>query len=135
MAHDGGPVLSAARRRVRYFVLAIATIVVGLTVHLGGGVLPPTFRDVLGDALWAAMIVWWIGVAVPHVPLPARGVAALLICVAVETSQRWHTPVLDQLRSTLPGQLVLGSGYDPRDFLAYAAGVALAVVLARTCVE
>ena len=69
--------------------------------------------------------------AAPQLPLRTRGLAALAVCVAVELSQRYHTPVLDALRRTLPGHLLLGSGYDPRDFLAYAAGVAFAVVLAH----
>lgn len=119
-----------SRRRARYLVLAIGTIAVGLAVHLGGSVLPPVFRDFLGDVLWAMMIVWWMGVAAPRLPLRTRGLAALVVCVTVELSQRYHAPLLDALRGTLPGHLVLGSGYDPRDFLAYAAGVIVAAALA-----
>jgi hypothetical protein len=119
------------RTRLRYLALAIATIVVGLIVHRDGSALSPATRDVLGDALWAMMIVWWMGVVAPRLPLSARGFAAFCVCVFVELSQRYHTPWLDSVRQTLPGQLVLGSGYDPRDFLAYAAGVVVAVVLAQ----
>ena len=100
-------------------------------MHLGGGFLPPAARDILGDALWAMMIVWWIGVLAPTLPLRTRGLAAFVVCAAVELSQRWRAPWLDALRSTLPGHLVLGSGYHPRDFLAYAAGVIAAIVVAR----
>ena len=121
--------------RVRYFSLAMATIAVGVLIHFRGGFLPPVVRDVLGDALWGAMIVWWMGVAAPRASLRGRGVAAFAICVAVELSQAFHTPSLDALRQTVPGQLVLGSDYDPRDFLAYAAGVVAAVVLAGEIVE
>jgi len=78
------------------------------------------------------MIVWGMGVAGPRLPRRTRGLAAFAVCVAVEISQRYHTPSLDALRRTLPGHLVLGSGYDLRDFLAYAAGVVVALVLDRT---
>jgi Protein of unknown function (DUF2809) len=122
-------------RRMRYLVLAIATIAVGVMVHLGGSFLPPVARDVIGDALWAMMMVWWMGVAAPRLPLRTRGLAALAICIGVELSQRYHTPFLDALRRTLPGHLLLGSGYDPRDLLAYAAGVVVAVVLAHVKAE
>ncbi len=122
-------------RRLRYLFLAIATIGIGLIVHFDGRVLSFRVRDVLGDALWAMMMVWWMGVALPRVRLSARGLAAFAICVAVELSQRYHTPVLDAARLTIPGQLILGSGYDPRDFLAYAAGVIAAVTLAQLVVE
>lgn len=123
------------RTRLRYLALAVGTIAVGLTVHLGGGRIPPAFRDVLGDALWAMMIVWWTGVIVPRVALRTRGLLALAVCFAVETSQRLHSPMLDALRRTVPGHLVLGSGYDPRDFIAYAVGVLAAVLLARVLVR
>ena len=124
-----------SRKRVRYLVLAVLTIAVGLAIFLGGSFLPRAIRDVVGDALWAMMIVWWLGVAAPRVPLRTRGLAALAVCIAVELSQRYHNPTLDALRRTLPGHLVLGSGYDPRDFLAYTGGVIIAVVLARCWVE
>ena len=124
-----------SRRRARYFVLAMGTIAVGLIVHFYGSVLPPDVRDILGDALWAMMIVWWMGVAAPRVPLRTRALASLTICVAVELSQRYHTPFLDALRRTAPGHLVLGSGYDPRDFLAYGAGVICGILFARRIAE
>ena len=75
------------------------------------------------------MIVWWIGVAVPRVALRTRALAALAVCFAVELSQQFHTPMLDAIRRTVPGHLVLGSGYDPRDFVAYGAGVFTAALL------
>jgi hypothetical protein len=119
------------RGRKVYLGLAIGTIVLGLIVLLGGRALPLAVRDILGDALWASMLVWWISVAAPRMPLRTRGLAAFAVCVAVEMSQQYRTPALDAIRRTLPGHLVLGSGYDPRDFLAYAAGVLAAIVIAR----
>jgi len=114
---------TTASLRLRYLTLAIGTIAVGLRVHRDGTQLAPRLRHVLGDALWAMMIVWWIGVAVPRVALRTRALAALAVCFDVESSQQFHTPMLDAIRRTVPGHLVLGSGYDPRDFVAYAAGV------------
>jgi hypothetical protein len=81
------------------------------------------------------MIVWWMGVAAPRLRLRTRGLAALAVCVGVELSQLYHTRFLDALRHTLPGHLVLGSGYDPHDFLAYAAGLVFAVALAHVKAE
>lgn len=121
------------RSRLPYVALAAGTIALGLTVNQGGAALGlgPVVRDVLGDALWAVMIVWWLGVLAPTMRLPVRGGVALAVCVAVEISQLLHTPALDAARRTLPGRLVLGSGFDPRDLVAYAAGVLAAVLLER----
>jgi len=117
--------------RTRYVALAVGTIALGLAVHWRGDALSPAVRDVLGDALWAAMVVWWISAIAPASRLPWRAAVALALCFAVEFGQLWRFPALDALRRTAAGHLVLGSGFDPRDFGAYAAGVLTAVLLER----
>jgi hypothetical protein len=127
-----------SRARFIYVALAVVTIGVGLVVHLGGGLVAPRARDVLGDALWAAMMVWWISAIWPGSRLIARSGAAYAVCVCVELSQLYHTAALDAARATRVGHLVLGSGFDPRDFLSYGLGVAGAVVVehaARSFIE
>jgi hypothetical protein len=104
---------------------------VGLAVHLRGGLLSPNARDILGDALWAVMLAGWIGAVRPGVVLLRRSALVLAVCIVVECSQRYHTPWLDELRRTALGHLVLGSDYDPRDFVAYSLGVIAAMLLER----
>jgi hypothetical protein len=58
-----------------------------------------------------------------------RCAAAYAVCAIVELSQLYHASALDQWRDTGLGHLVLGSGFDPRDFAAYAGGIAGAVLL------
>ncbi len=115
--------------RATYFTLAIVTIAIGLLVHLRGGALGPVVQDVLADAMWAMMIAWWAGVCAPRSHLVMRSAAALAVCVVVELSQRYHTPMLDAVRATRVGHLILGSGFDPRDLAAYAIGVGVAAYL------
>ena len=117
--------------RARYVALAVGTIALGLAVHSGGGALSPTARDVLGDGLWAAMAAWWIAAVAPAVRLAWRAAVALAVCFAVEFSQLLHFPMLDALRRTTVGYLALGSGFDRRDFAAYAGGVLATVLLER----
>ena len=118
-----------SRSRTTYLALAVVTILVGLLVHLRGTVLGPVGRDMAGDALWAAMITWWVGVLSPTTRPVVRGAAAYAVCVGVELSQLWHLPALDAVRATTVGHLVLGEGFDPRDFAAYAFGVVGAMLL------
>ena len=117
--------------RVSYIALAIATIGVGLLVHLTAIPFGTTARDVVGDALWATMMFWWIGALMPHASLVTRSGVSFGICMAVELSQLFHRPALDALRETIWGHLILGSGFDPRDLAAYAGGVAIAAVIDR----
>ena len=119
------------RTRASYTMFALGTIALGLGVHWRGGALGSTIRDVLGDALWAAMVAWWIGAVAPGASLRTRAAAALALCVGVEVSQLYHSAVVDALRNTTAGGLVLGSGFDPRDLVAYTLGVLLAVILER----
>jgi hypothetical protein len=118
--------------RLLYVALALGTIALGLGVHWYGAAFGPTVRDVIGDALWAAMIAWWVAALVPGSSLRGRGVVALAICFAVELSQLYATPTLDALRHTTAGHLVLGSGFDLRDLLAYTLGVLAAALIERT---
>ena len=119
------------RARIRYVALAIATAAVGLIVHRAGSALPPVVRDVLGDALWATMVTWWIAAIAPAMRWPSRAALALACCFIVEFSQLYHAPALDAVRRTMVGHLMLGSGFDPRDLVAYSAGVLAAILLDR----
>jgi Protein of unknown function (DUF2809) len=117
--------------RGMFLALAVATIIVGLLVHKSGALVPDVARDVLGDALWAVMIVWWLGVLLPRLQLRQHGAMAFAICAAVELSQLLHSPALDAARGHPIGHLVLGSDFDARDLVAYAVGVVCAVTALR----
>jgi hypothetical protein len=127
---------SIARLRLRHTALALLTIVAGLAVHLHlRAVLGRDLHDIIGDATWAAMMVWWVSAVRPQAPLATRAGTALAISVTVEFGQLLQTPALDAIRATLPGHLVLGSGFDPRDIAAYVAGVLAAAALDRLVVR
>ena len=121
----------SARERLPYLALALVTIAAGLTVHLAGHALPVRLRDLAGDALWAMMMVWWMGVLAPRAPLWGRAAAALTVCILVEASQAFSPAGLASVRRTALGHLVLGSDFDPRDLVAYAVGVCAAVLAER----
>jgi hypothetical protein len=107
-------------------------MLVGLVVHRIDLGLHPVARDVIGDALWAMMMFWLIGALMPRARWQARALFALAICFTVEISQLYHSAAIDGIRATALGHLVLGQGFDPRDFLAYALGVAVAALLDPT---
>ena len=118
--------------RVKYVALAIMTIAVGLVIHLHGLGLAGAPRDFVGDALWGAMILWWVSAFFPQAGLLTRIGAAWLTCAGVELTQLIDWAALNAARGTLAGRLILGSGFDPRDLVAYAVGVGLAALLDAT---
>ena len=120
------------RPRLLFIALAAGTIVCGLLVHLRGSViLTPVLRDVIGDALYAVMMVWIAGAIAPHLSPRQRWAVALGLCVAIELSQLYHAPALDAVRATLAGHLVLGSSFDWRDLGVYVAGSLAAVMIEK----
>lgn len=113
------------RRQFQYAGLALLTVALGLLLQRTRGALPAALADKLGDALWAAMMYWWVSAALPGASVRARALTALGIAWAVEASQALRPPWLDAVRATRLGHLVLGSDFDARDLVAYAAGVAV----------
>lgn len=122
-------------RRVLYISLAMLTIVCGLLVHLHGSGISTGARDKLGDALWAAMILWLVSAAASHARLITRVATAYTICAAVELSQLYHAHWIDVIRATAVGHLLLGSGFDRGDLNAYALGVVCAALLDKVLVR
>lgn len=119
------------RTRLGFIASALTTIAIGLVAHSRATPLSPIVRDVLGDALWAMMIGWWLGALAPVAPAGVRAWMVLALCWGVEFSQMYHTPTLDGWRQNTLGQLILGSGFDPRDLGAYALGALMALMLER----
>ncbi|MEP6508661.1 MAG: DUF2809 domain-containing protein [Gemmatimonadales bacterium] len=123
------------RIRAAYLLLALVTIGIGLLVHMRGEALGPVGRDFIGDALWAVMIVWWVSALVSRALLTTRGIVAFAICAGVELSQLYHSSALDAIRATQLGHLILGSGFDARDLVAYGFGIAAAAILDQTLIR
>lgn len=125
-------VTSRLRPRLFFVVLAASTIALGLLVHLrGSGLLAPVARDVIGDTLYAVMMVWIAGAFAPRLSPRQRWAVAVGLCVAIELSQLYHAPALDAIRATLLGHLVLGSSFDWRDLWVYAGGSLVAVMIEK----
>lgn len=125
-------VTSWIRPRLWFIALTAGTIALGLLVHLrGSGLLSPLARDVIGDALYAVMMVWIAGALAPRLSARQRWAVAVGLCVAIELSQLYHPPALDAVRATLLGHLVLGSSFDWRDLWVYAGGSLVAVMIEK----
>lgn len=84
-----------------------------------------------GDALWALMMFFIVGLVRPHATTNRVALIALGISYAVEVSQLYEPPWLVAIRSTTLGHLVLGSAFHVTDLLAYTVGVALGVGIER----
>lgn len=112
--------MTPARRRLAALGALVVIVVAGLVVSRG---LPTSaVTDIAGDALYAVAVYAGLVVLLPRARRVVIALAAAGWCVAVELLQ------LTGLPSTLaermpPVALVLGTGFDARDLVVYAAAV------------
>ena len=92
-------------------------------------------HDYPGDALWAMAAYWGVVLLWPRISIGGAALSAAVISLAVELSQIYHAEWIDAIRRTLFGRLVLGSGFDWIDLVAYAAGTILAAIMDRWFLE
>jgi hypothetical protein len=107
----------------------VATIALGLGSRAVAASLPWWLAKNAGDALYATMAYFGVGLIAPRIRRRTAAGLALAFCFAIEGSQAIHVAWLDAVRATLPGRLVLGQGFHAFDLVCYAIGVAIGVAV------
>jgi len=108
--------------------LAIVTVALGLASRRFSATFPDAVGLYAGDALWAATVylaaaVIWLRTRIAHLTI-----GALVFSFAIEMSQLYHAPWIDDVRRTRVGALLLGFGFLWSDLVCYTAGVAAAAL-------
>lgn len=116
------------KRRAIYLVLTLVVVALGLGSRRFGGSLPSFVAAYSGDTLWALAVLLGVSVLAPGAPLWVRAALTILFAFAVECSQLYHAPWIDEIRGTTLGALVLGFGFLWSDLACYAAGVSIGVL-------
>ena len=115
------------RSRPIYFVAILAVITLSLLSRRFPEFLPAALGKYPGDALWALVVFLGFGFWFRRAPTVVVALAAFAFSVAIEVSQLYHAPWIDSVRATLPGRLILGSGFLWADIAAYAAAILMGV--------
>ncbi|MEY4387980.1 MAG: hypothetical protein RLY20_3263 [Verrucomicrobiota bacterium] len=123
------------RSRPLYCVAILFVIALGLLSRRFPQFLPAVLGKYPGDALWALMVFLGFGGVLRRTSTVAVALTALAFSSAIEYSQLYHAPWLDALRANVIGHLVLGSGFNWADLLAYAVGIAVGGLLELTCLR
>ena len=116
---------SLTRPRPIYFVAILAVIALGVLSRRYPQFLPAALGKYPGDALWALMVFLGFGLWFRRAPTMVVALAAFAFSVAIEVAQLYHAPWIDSVRATLPGRLILGSGFAWSDIAAYSVGIAI----------
>ena len=118
------------KRRVILAVVAALLIPLGLWLRFRMYAME-WLRDASGGAVY---VMFWMMVFAFLMPAvrPARvALGVFLGTCAIECSQAWHPVLLDAVRRTLLGRLVLGTTFSWSDFPPYAAGALLGWILLK----
>ncbi len=122
------------RNRIVYFLLIIATIVLGLASRHYSTVLPQWVHAYLGDGLWALMVFLMLGFIFRRKDSRWIAIMALAFSYGIELSQLYHAPWIDALRANKLGGLILGFGFLLSDLICYTVGVGFGYII-ETVVE
>jgi hypothetical protein len=93
--------------RSKYVILAVCLIGVGLLTRLS----PPGHHILLkylGSALWGSMVYSLMAGLMPNANPVRIAITATIVAASVEFSQLWHADMLDAVRSTRIGVLLIG---------------------------
>lgn len=118
-----------------YLILIPFAMGLGILSRKFSYLLPDIINTYLGDAIWAALIYIMMAFVFAN-KLPKQiAVFSLLFCYAIELSQLYQTPWINNIRNTTLGALVLGSSFLWSDLLAYALGIMVALVVELFWIE
>jgi len=74
------------------------------------------------------MVLFGLALLRPGISPAFLAIVALVVCYLVEFSQIYQGAWINAIRSSRIGHLVLGSGFDWLDLVAYAVGVVTGVI-------
>jgi hypothetical protein len=116
------------RSLLLYLPLAALIIALGLPARLMPHRLPSWHVAYAGDFLWA-MLLYFVCALTLRRSTKQTFLIALFIAFFIETSQLFHPPWLEYLRSVRPLAFVLGFSFLWSDIAAYTLGITLAAVI------
>ena len=116
------------RNRIIYGLLTICILLIGLASRRFF-VENAFVKLYIGDVLWALMVFFGIAFLSNRWSTKMVAVAALLFSFAIEISQLYQAPWINDLRATRLGGLVLGFTFVWSDLLCYYVGVFIGVLV------
>ncbi|MCB2305902.1 DUF2809 domain-containing protein [Clostridium estertheticum] len=121
--------MTGKRNRLLYAGMIIVVICLGLLSRKMANVIPEFLNMYLGDALWALMVFIIFGFIFREMKTKIVAIIGISFCYLIEISQLYHDSFIDNIRETTLGGLVLGYVFSWSDFLGYAIGILVGVIL------
>lgn len=119
------------RNPFTYLFLVTTVMILGIGTRRFSVYFPYWINVYLGDALWALMIFFLLGLLFRTKATRWVAAGALLFSFFIEISQLYHSQWIDSLRQTRIGGLVLGYGFLWSDLVSYTVGIGFGVLIER----
>lgn len=120
------------RRYRRYLAIAIFVwIALGIASRVDTIPLAAWLQNSAGAIFYELFWIFLVAFILPE--LTAGAIASLIFILTslIEVSQLYQHPILDTIRQTVVGRLLIGSSFDPWDFLHYFIGCMIGWFLLR----
>ncbi|QNQ08336.1 ribosomal maturation YjgA family protein [Sphingomonas alpina] len=114
--------------RLSYALAALALFAVEIAIALF--VHDRLIRPHIGDSLAVILLYLALRAVTPLRVMPAAGIA-LAVAVAIEFGQLFGLIGALGLSGNIAARFLLGAGFDPLDFIAYAAGALFVIAVER----
>jgi hypothetical protein len=85
----------------------------------------------IGDILWGLMVYFIIRFLFITRSIKWVSIASLLFCYAIEFSQLYQAPWINNIRHTVIGGLILGETFLWGDMLCYTVGIAIGIIVEK----
>ncbi|WP_099192562.1 ribosomal maturation YjgA family protein [Tepidibacter mesophilus] len=116
------------RNRHVYFILIIIVIILGLLSRKLSN-MPHFIKIYLPDTLWGLMVFFIMGFIFSKFRLLKVTTYSLIFSYCIELSQLYHSELIDSVRATTFGGLVLGFGFLWTDLVCYSVGILIGYLI------
>jgi hypothetical protein len=111
------------RIRLTYLLLVPLVIFSAFATRSGSPLIPAFIAEYGGDTLWAWMVLMVIRFTAPRWSVWKSAALTLCISYLCETSQLYHAPWIDAIRSNWFGHVLLGDAFVWSDLVCYTVGI------------
>lgn len=115
--------------RIPYLLAAFISILLGLASRKYSYLIPLFLANNAGDTIWAMMVYFGFRFLFVKKSQSLSVLLSFLFSFGIEFSQMYQGELINQIRSTLLGALILGQGFLTADLLRYTTGIIIAAVL------
>lgn len=112
-----------------YLASAILVLLLGYGARHYSALLPSFIGTYAPDTLWALLVLLLIATAKPDMTPWRTALIAFVFAYAIEFSQLYQAPWINDIRATRLGGLVLGHGFLWSDLICYSVGIGIGALL------